>query len=173
MRETPIQPAAPNFEFHRQPSAGAGPAARAWVQQCVEMCQPDQIIWCDGSVAERRALFDRGLADGVFIPLNPQKRPGCYLHRSNPNDVARSEHLTFICTPSEDLAGPTNNWMEPKIAYAKLGALFQSCMRGRTMYVVPFVMGPIGSPLAKVGVELTDSLYVAFSMGIMTRMGDV
>src|SRR5207253_5111799 len=95
----------------------------------------------------------------------------CYLHRSNPNDVARTEHLTFICTPERDLAGSTNNWMEPGEAYTKLRALFAGSMRGRTMYVVPFVMGPLGSPLAKVGVQLTDSIYVALSMGTMTRMG--
>jgi phosphoenolpyruvate carboxykinase (GTP) len=161
------------FEFHRQPGADAGPVARAWVQQCADLCQPDQIIWCDGSATERRALLDRGVSEGILIPLNPQKRPGCYLHRSNPNDVARSEHLTFICTPSEDMVGPTNNWIETKAAYARMRALFAGCMRGRTMYVVPFVMGPIGSKLAKVGIQLTDSLYVAVSMGLMTRMGDI
>jgi len=173
MRDTADAPAKHGFEFHHQPPAGAGSVARAWVKQCAELCQPDQIIWCDGSAAERRALFDRGIAGGIFIPLNPQKRPGCYLHRSNPNDVARSEHLTFICTPSEDMVGPTNNWIETKAAYAKMRALFAGSMRGRTMYVVPFVMGPIGSKLAKVGIQLTDSLYVAVSMGLMTRMGDI
>jgi phosphoenolpyruvate carboxykinase (GTP) len=162
-----------SFAFKRQPPVAAGPVVRAWVEQCATLCLPDQIIWCDGSKAEQQALFDQGVADKIFIKLNPEKRPGCYLHRSNPNDVARSEHLTFICTPGEDMVGPTNNWMETKAAYAKMRALFAGCMRGRTMYVVPFVMGPIGSKLAKVGVQLTDSLYVAVSMGIMTRMGDV
>src|SRR5262249_40368639 len=109
----------------------------------------------------------------VLIALNQDKLPGCYLHRSNPNDVARTEQNTFICTPTERLAGPTNNWMEPKQTYAKLRALFSGSMRGRTMYVVPFVMGPVGSPLAKIGVQLTDSIYVAISMGVMTRMGSV
>jgi phosphoenolpyruvate carboxykinase (GTP) len=137
------------------------------------LCQPDQVVWCDGSLDERKRLIREGVDQGVFIELNQQKLPNCYLHRSNPNDVARTEQLTFICTPSADMVGPTNNWMETRSAYAKLRGLFHGCMQGRTMYVVPFVMGPIGSPLAKVGVQLTDSVYVAVSMGIMTRMGDV
>jgi phosphoenolpyruvate carboxykinase (GTP) len=145
----------------------------AWVQECIFLCKPDRVYWCDGSAGERAALMEQGVNEGIFIRLNPELRPNCFLHRSNPNDVARSEHLTFICTPSEDMAGPTNNWMEVKQAYAKLRGLFAGCMRGRTMYVVPFVMGPIGSPLSKVGVELTDSLYVAVSMGLMTRMGNI
>src|ERR1700685_2998219 len=144
-----------------------------WVDDCADLCLPDKVVWCAGSLDDRKALIAQGLRDGVFIELNQQKLPGCYLHRSNPNDVARTEHLTFICTPGQDMVGPTNNWMETKAAYAKLRGLFEGCMRGRTMYVVPFVMGPIGSPLAKVGVQLTDSLYVAVSMGIMTRMGEV
>ncbi len=146
---------------------------RQWVEQCVTLCKPDQIYWCDGSETEKHRLLKRGVDEGVFIRLNQEKLPNCYLHRSNPNDVARSEHLTFICTPGEDMAGPTNNWMEPKKAYALMRGLFEGCMRGRTLYVIPFVMGPIGSPLAKVGVQVTDSVYVAVSMGIMTRMGDV
>ncbi len=160
------------------PSAGSAhppPAAnqdvRHWVRAMADMCHPDQVRWLDGSDAERQALIALGLADGTFIKLNQQKLPNCYLHRSNPNDVARSEHQTFICTPSADMAGPTNNWMRDKDAYAKLKELFTGSMRGRTMYVVPFVMGPIGSPMAKVGVELTDSIYVAVNMGYMTRMG--
>src|SRR4051812_26697222 len=157
---------------------GAAPAlandcVRKWVAESADMCQPDRIVWCDGSEDEKRTLCDQGVRDGIFIKLNETKLPRSYLHRSNPNDVARSEHLTFICTPSQDSAGPTNNWMEPKQAFAKLKELFNGCMRGRTMYVVPFVMGPIGSPLARVGVQLTDSLYVAVSMGIMTRMGSI
>jgi phosphoenolpyruvate carboxykinase (GTP) len=146
---------------------------RRWIEECVALCKPDDIYYCNGSAEERNALLEQGVEDGTFVRLNQQKLPGCYLHRSNPNDVARSEHLTFICTPSADMAGVTNNWMETKAAYNKLRPLFDGCMRGRTMYVIPFVMGPIGSPLAKVGVELSDSLYVAVSMGIMTRMGDV
>ena len=146
---------------------------RAWVEECARLCKPDKIVWCDGSAGEKQRLIDQGVQDGTFIPLNQEKLPGCYLHRSNQNDVARSEHLTFICGPNEDLAGPTNNFMESKQAYAKLRGLFDGCMRGRTMYVVPFIMGPLGSPLAKVGVELTDSIYVVVNMGIMTRMGTV
>ena len=155
------------------PHAKANANVMAWVQQCAALCQPDQVVWCDGSERERQRLLKQAVEEGVLIQLNQQKLPGCYLHRSNPNDVARSEHLTLICTPSEDMAGPTNNWMEPRAAYAKMRGLYDGCMKGRTMYVVPFVMGPIGSPLAKVGVELTDSIYVVLNMGIMTRMGDI
>ncbi|HTL29350.1 MAG TPA: phosphoenolpyruvate carboxykinase (GTP) [Tepidisphaeraceae bacterium] len=158
--------------FGAQP-ATVNPHVRTWIDECVAMCRPDQLFWCNGSREEADALFEQGVRDGIFIKLNEQKLPRSYLHRSNPNDVARSEHLTFICTPSPDSAGPTNNWMETKQAFAKLRELFNGCMQGRTMYVVPFVMGPIGSPLARVGVELTDSLYVAVSMGIMTRMGNI
>src|SRR5829696_3227215 len=117
-------------ERRQQPGGGSRPEpdvnghVRKWVERCVEMCQPDQVFWCDGSPDERQALFDRGVAEGVFIRLNQQKLPGCYLHRSNPNDVARTEQLTFICTPGEDMVGPTNNWMEPRQAYAKLRGLF-------------------------------------------------
>jgi len=161
------------------PAAGGSPEARAneavrrWIQECIDLCQPDKVVWCNGSLDERKQMFEQGVKDGVFIRLNQEKLPGCYYHRSNQNDVARTEHLTFICTANEDAAGPTNNWMDAKAAYAKLRGLFKGCMKGRTMYVLPFVMGPIGSPLAKVGIELTDSLYVAASMSIMTRMGDV
>jgi len=131
----------------------------------------DRVVWCDGSELERQRLTELAVATGALIPLNQNKRPGCYLHRSNPNDVARAEDLTFICTPSKDEAGPTNNWMAPGEAYRKLGRWLEGSMRGRTMYVVPYVLGPIGSPFAKVGVELTDSLYVVLNMRIMTRMG--
>jgi phosphoenolpyruvate carboxykinase (GTP) len=131
------------------------------------------VEWCDGGGREKQQMLRRGTDEGVLIELNQQKLPGCYLHRSNPNDVARTEQLTFICTSSQDMAGVTNNWMEAKAGYAKLRELFRGCMRGRTMYVVPFVMGPVGSPLSRVGVQITDSIYVAVSMGIMTRMGEV
>src|SRR5688500_15877503 len=118
-----------------QPDAGAIPAqvneyVRKWVKQCIALCQPERVVWCDGSKEERDALIEQGVADGTFIRLNHEKLPGCYLHRSNPNDVARSEHLTFICTPAPDTAGVTNNWMETKAAYAKLRPLFEGCMRG-------------------------------------------
>ncbi len=146
---------------------------RRWVDSCVSLCQPDRVVWLNGTREERQRLIRQGMDEGVFIELNQEKLPGCYLHRSNPNDVARTEQLTFICTPSQDMAGPTNNWMETKVAYSKLRGLFHGCMKGRTMYVIPFVMGPIGAPLAKVGVQLTDSVYVAVNMGLMTRMGEV
>jgi len=149
------------------------PNVRQWVEQCVQLLQPDRVVVLNGSEPEKRTLTAQAVKDGVLIELNQEKWPGCHYHRSNSNDVARTEHLTFICTPSQDMAGPTNNHMNDREAYKKLRVLFDGCMTGRTMYVIPFVMGPIGSPLAKVGVEITDSLYVALNMGLMTRMGDV
>ncbi len=146
---------------------------RRWVEEQVELCQPEKLVIIDGSKQEKEALLAEGCKTGVFVQLNQKKLPGCYYHRSNPNDVARVEHLTFICGPTEDIAGPTNNFMKDKEAYAKLAGLFRGCMKGRTMYLMPFVMGPIGSPLAKVGMQITDSIYVVVSMGIMTRMGTV
>src|SRR3954463_14290499 len=110
------------------------PHVRRWIEQCVALLKPDRLFWCNGSREERDSLFDQGVRDRIFTKLNPEKWPGCYYHRSNPNDVARSEHLTFICTPSQDMVGVTNNWMHPKEAYAKLRALFTGCMHGRTMY---------------------------------------
>jgi phosphoenolpyruvate carboxykinase (GTP) len=142
-----------------------------WVQQTAAMTLPDRIHWCDGSDEERRRITEECLATGVLAALNPDKLPGCYLHRSNPNDVARVEQLTFICTPTKDEAGPTNNWMAPDEAYAKLAGLFQASMKGRTMYVIPYVMGPVGSHMAKIGIELTDSPYVVLNMRIMARVG--
>ena len=144
-----------------------------WVDEMAKLCKPDRVQWCDGSESERKRLVAEAVEKKVLIPLDAQKWPGCYYHHSNPNDVARVEHLTFICTPKKEEAGPTNNWMEPQEAYRKLGALFDGSMKGRTLYVVPYVMGPADSPFAKVGIELTDSIYVAISMGIMTRMGKV
>jgi phosphoenolpyruvate carboxykinase (GTP) len=142
-----------------------------WVEQMARMTKPDRIVWCDGSDEEKHRLTEEAVARGILIPLNPQKLPGSYLHRSNPNDVARVEQLTFICTPTKEEAGPTNNWMAPDEAYRKLAQLFEGSMKGRTMYVVPYVMGPVGSAHSKVGVELTDSIYVVLNMRIMTRMG--
>jgi phosphoenolpyruvate carboxykinase (GTP) len=146
---------------------------RQWLAECVKLCQPDRVRVLNGSRAEKQDLLKQAVAEGVLLRLNQDKLPGCYLHRSHPTDVARTEQCTFICTRSANLAGPTNNWMPPREAYTRVGALFDGCMRGRTLYVVPFVMGPLGSPLARVGVELTDSIYVAINMGIMTRMGNV
>jgi phosphoenolpyruvate carboxykinase (GTP) len=149
------------------------PHLTAWVEHMARMCQPDNVVWCDGSEAERQRLTEHAVAIGSLIPLDQSKHPGSYLHRSSPNDVARVEHLTFICTPTKDEAGPTNNWMAPDEAYAKLSELYQGSMKGRTMYVVPYVMGPVESPYSKIGIELTDSVYVALNMRIMTRMGRV
>jgi phosphoenolpyruvate carboxykinase (GTP) len=143
----------------------------AWIEECAKLTKPDQIVWCDGSEDEQRRLTEVALAQGVLEPLNQEKLPGCYYSRSNPNDVARVEHLTFICTKTKAEAGPTNNWMAPQEAYKKLGGLFEGSMKGRTLYVVPYVMGPIGSPSSKIGIELTDSVYVVLNMRIMTRMG--
>ncbi len=159
------------YAFATQPPSGVSAAVLEWVAECARLTMPDRVVWLDGSLDERQALFSLGESEGIFVQLNQKKWPGCWYHRSNSNDVARTEHLTFICTPSQDTAGPTNNWMDDKLAYAKLRGLFAGSMKGRTMFVIPFVMGPLGSPLAKVGVELTDSPYVAANMGIMTRMG--
>jgi len=144
-----------------------------WILEAIDLCQPDKVFYCDGSEEQKQFLTARAVEHGVLLPLNQEKRPGCYYHRSNPNDVARVEDCTFICTPTRDEAGPTNNWAAPAEMYEKLRGMLRGAMRGRTMYVVPYIMAPPGSPLAKVGIELTDSIYVALSMGIMTRMGQV
>src|SRR3974377_1642697 len=144
-----------------------------WVRDCAALVQPDRVVWCDGSEAEKERLTKHAVDTGVLIPLQPKKRPGCSLPRPNPNDVARVEQLTFICTKTKEAAGPTNNWMAPDEAYGKLTKLFQGSMKGRTLYVIPYLMGPVGSPLAKVGIELTDSVYVVLSMRIMARMGAI
>jgi phosphoenolpyruvate carboxykinase (GTP) len=142
-----------------------------WVAEMAQLTKPDRIVWCDGSEEEKRRLTEEAVEQKILEPLNQEKLPGCYLHRSNPNDVARVEQLTFICTPTKEEAGPTNNWMAPDEAYQKLGKLFDGSMKGRTMYVVPYCMGPLGSPMSKIGIELTDSIYVVLNMRIMTRMG--
>lgn len=142
-----------------------------WVQDVIKLCEPDKVQWCDGSSEEYQQLVDLMLQTGDLIELNKSTHPRCYLHRSNPNDVARVEHLTFVCTKEQDTAGPNNNWMPPKEAHGKIDALFKGAMKGRTMYVLPYCMGPINSPLSRCGVEITDSPYVAANMHIMTRMG--
>jgi phosphoenolpyruvate carboxykinase (GTP) len=148
-------------------------AVVAWVEEMAGLCKPDRLFWCDGSAAEREHLTRQAVEEKVLLPLDPGKWPGCYYHRSKANDVARVEELTFICTPSQDQAGPTNNWAKPGEMYAKLYGMCGGAMHGKTMYVVPYLMGPAGSPQSKVGFELTDSLYVVLSMGVMTRMGAV
>jgi phosphoenolpyruvate carboxykinase (GTP) len=144
-----------------------------WVEEAARLTKPDQVVSCDGSDDENERILEEMLRDGDSETLNEKTHPNCYLHRSSPNDVARTEHLTFICTPEQDDAGPTNNWMDPGAAKHKLGALFDGAMRGRTMYVVPYIMGPANSPISKVGVEATDSPYVVANMRIMSRMGKV
>ena len=148
-------------------------ALDAWVQDAAKLTKPDRVHYCDGSEAENQLVLGELLRGGESLKLNEKTYPNCYLHRSSPNDVARTEHLTFISTPEKDQAGPTNNWMDPDGAKHKVGALLDGAMRGRTMYVVPYIMGPANSPLSKVGVEATDSPYVVASMRIMSRMGKV
>ena len=148
-------------------------AVRQWVDEVARLTGPDAVVYCDGSEAERDRLIAECLASGELIALNQDKLPGCYLHRSAPHDVARTEHLTFVCTETRDEAGPNNNWMSPAAAEAKLTPLFEGAMKGRTLFVVPFLMGPVGSRFTKVGVEITDSRYVVLSMRTMTRMGRV
>ncbi len=146
-------------------------AVADWVESVRELTQPRAIHWCDGSEAEARELTAKLLRDGELKALNPELFPGCHLARSNPSDVARVEHLTYICSRSKDDAGPNNNWMDPDQAHARMRGLFRGCMRERTLYVIPYCMGPIDSPLSRCGVEITDSPYVVINMIIMTRVG--
>ena len=142
-----------------------------WIDEMAAMTTPDKIVWIDGSEAQLEELRKEAVLSGEMIKLNEEKLPGCYYHRTAVNDVARVEGRTFICADTKENAGPTNNWMDPKEAYAMAAEIFKGSMKGRTMYVIPFSMGPVGSPFAKVGIELTDSIYVVLNMAIMTRVG--
>ena len=147
-------------------------ALKRWVDEVAELTQPDEIYWCNGSDEEYDTMARKLESEGGFSRLNPETHPNCWLHLSDPTDVARVEHLTFVCTSEQEDAGPNNNWMAPDQARAKMEGLFRGCMKGRTMYVIPYCMGPIKSPLSRCGVEITDSTYVVCNMKLMTRMGD-
>jgi phosphoenolpyruvate carboxykinase (GTP) len=142
-----------------------------WVGEIERLARPDRVVWCDGSPEEADRLTQLMLSEGCLQILNPKTYPDCYYHRSHASDVARTEHLTFICTEQKEDAGPTNNWMAPAEAREKVGKLFEGAMAGRTLYVIPYVMGPPGSPYSRVGVEITDSPYVVANMRVMTRIG--
>jgi phosphoenolpyruvate carboxykinase (GTP) len=156
---------------HTGPADVAAGGVAGWVDEVRRLTQPDAVHWCDGSDAEAASLTALLTARGELTPLNPETFPRSYLYRSSPNDVARVEHLTFVCTRSEADAGPNNHWMAPDLARRKMDDLFRGAMRGRTLYVVPYCMGPIDSPYARCGVEITDSAYVVLNMRLMTRMG--
>ena len=147
------------------------PELNAWIHTYASLTEADQVHWCDGSDEENARLVKMMLGTGDLIALNPRSHPNCFLHRSSPSDVARVEHLTFVCSKNRNDAGPNNHWMDPAEAKAKMDALYKGCMKGRTLYVVPYCMGPIDSPLARCGVEITDSPYVVINMRLMTRMG--
>ncbi len=147
--------------------------ALQWIEEMKAMLNPDNVVWIDGSKEQLDALRAQSVEEGTMISLDQEKLPGCYLHRTAPNDVARVEDRTFICAKTKEEAGPTNNWMDPQEMYAKLTKLFTNSMKGRTMYIIPFIMGPAKSPFSKVGIEITDSIYVVLNMDIMTRVGHV
>lgn len=142
-----------------------------WVKECAQLCEPDKIVWIDGSEEEKERLTKEAIATGELVELDQKKWPGCVYHRTAENDVARTEHLTYICTSLKEDAGPTNNWMSPLEGYRIATKIFRGAMKGRTMYVIPFSMGPVGSPFSKIGIEITDSIYVVLNMRIMTRVG--
>ena len=148
------------------------PNVLKWIEEMTALTKPDKVVWIDGSKEQLDQLTEEALSTGEMVRLNEQKFPGCLYHRTKPNDVARVEDRTFICSKTKENAGPTNNWMDPQEMYAMLTPMYDGVMKGRTMYVIPYSMGPIGSPIAKVGVEITDSIYVVLNMNIMTRMGE-
>ena len=167
--ELPLRSAA---ALDEQPApAGTHPSVLAWVEQIAAVTTPDSIHWCDGSRAEADHLIRNMVDAGTLIRVNAEHRPNSFVARSDPRDVARVESSTYLCTTDEVDAGPTNNWIAPKAMRKILDPLFAGSMKGRTMYVVPFSMGPLGSPLARLGVQVTDSPYVVVSTGILTRMG--
>ena len=147
------------------------PNVNKWVDEMIALCKPAKVMWIDGSKEQLDMLREEAISTGEMIKLNEEKLPGCLYHRTKPNDVARVEDRTFICSRKKEDAGPTNNWCDPKEMYAKLTTMYDGVMKDRTMYIIPYSMGPIGSPLAKVGVEVTDSIYVVLNMAIMVRMG--
>src|SRR2546425_9435502 len=154
-----------------QPGGPVPTPLEQWVEEVTRATRPQRIVWCDGSEQQQQEVVEQMLREGSTLRLNPQTYPNCLLHRSHPNDVARTENVTFICTREKDDAGPTNNWMSPAEAKQKVGVLFSGAMTGLTMYVVPYILGPVDSPISKVGVEVTDSAYVVASMRIMARVG--